>query len=52
MDQAVNMDGWVDVSSLTSEAGSIVLHAAQGTADVGGQVACRQRRWARAAGCK
>jgi filamentous hemagglutinin family protein len=38
MDQTINMDGWVDVGSLTSEAGSIVLHAAQGTADVGGEL--------------
>jgi filamentous hemagglutinin family protein len=38
MDQAVNMDGWVDVSSVTQEAGSIVLHAAQGTANVNGKL--------------
>jgi filamentous hemagglutinin family protein len=38
IDQTVNMDGWVDVSSLTREAGSIVLHAAQGTATVSGKL--------------
>ena len=32
------MDGWVDVGSLTSEAGSIVLNAAQGMANVGDQL--------------
>ena len=38
MDQTINMDGWMDVSSLTAEAGSIVLHAAQGTTEVGGKL--------------
>jgi filamentous hemagglutinin family protein len=36
MDRSVNMDGLVDVSSLTTEAGSIVLHAAEGSTQVGG----------------
>jgi filamentous hemagglutinin family protein len=36
MDRTVNMNGLVEVSSLTSEGGSIVLHAAEGTASVGG----------------
>jgi filamentous hemagglutinin family protein len=38
MDQTINMDGWVDVSGLTREAGNIVLHAAQGTANVSGKL--------------
>jgi len=38
MDQIINMDGWVDVSSLTDEAGSIVLHASQGEANVNGKL--------------
>ena len=38
IDQTINMDGWVDVSSLTAEAGSIVLHAAQGDANVSGKL--------------
>jgi filamentous hemagglutinin family protein len=36
MDRSVNMDGLVDVSSLTTEGGSIVLHAAEGSTHVGG----------------
>jgi len=36
IDQAINMDGWVDVSGLSTEAGSVVLHGPGGTTDVGG----------------
>ena len=38
VDEAVNMNGWVDVSSLTKDAGGIVLHAAQGTTTVKGKL--------------
>ena len=38
IDRVINMDGWVDVNGLTEEAGSIVLHAGGGTANVSGEM--------------
>ena len=38
IDRVINMDGWVDVNGLTQEAGSIILHAGGGTANVTGEM--------------
>ena len=38
MDQTINMDGWVDVSSLTADGGEIVLHAPGGNTTVTGKL--------------
>jgi filamentous hemagglutinin family protein len=38
IDRVINMDGWVDVNGLTEEAGSIVLHAGGGDANVNGEM--------------
>ena len=38
IDRVINMDGWVDVNGLTEEAGSIILHAGGGDANVNGEM--------------